>query len=111
MQPETAARLAKQLMMCTGAAATSSRGARPRGQLLTRIPVGAAPMSNVHVFAASNHSLIYPTICRIGVHDVRDALREGFGDFLNNPSHLVFLGFIYPTVLLSRILDVTSAAR
>ena len=55
-------------------------------------------MSNVHVFAASNHSLIYPTICRIGVHDVRDALREGFGDFLNNPSHLVFLGFIYPTV-------------
>jgi len=68
-------------------------------------------MSNVHVFAASNHSLIYPTICRVGVHDVRDALREGFGDFLNNPSHLVFLGFIYPTVLLSRILDVKSAAR
>jgi uncharacterized membrane protein len=32
------------------------------------------------------------------VHDVRDALREGFDDFLNNPSHLVFLGFIYPTV-------------
>jgi uncharacterized membrane protein len=55
-------------------------------------------MSNVHVFAASNHSLIYPTICRIGVHDVRDALRDGFDDFLNNPSHLVFLGFIYPTV-------------
>ena len=51
-------------------------------------------MANVHVFAASNHSLIYPTICRIGVHDVRDALREGFDDFLNNPSHLVFLGFI-----------------
>jgi uncharacterized membrane protein len=32
------------------------------------------------------------------VHDVRDALREGFDDFLNNPSHLVFLGLIYPTV-------------
>src|SRR4051812_41204882 len=55
-------------------------------------------MSNVHVFAAPNHSLVYPTVYRIGVHDVRDALREGFGDFLNNPSHLVFLGFIYPTV-------------
>jgi uncharacterized membrane protein len=55
-------------------------------------------MSNVHVFAASNLSLIYPTVHRIGVHDVRDALREGFDDFLNNPSHLVFLGFIYPTV-------------
>jgi uncharacterized membrane protein len=55
-------------------------------------------MSNVHVFAAPNHSLVYPTICRIGVHDVRDALQEGFSDFLNNPSHLAFLGFIYPTV-------------
>ena len=55
-------------------------------------------MSNVHVFAAPNHSLVYPTVHRIGVHDVRDALREGFDDFLNNPSHLVFLGFIYPTV-------------
>ena len=48
-------------------------------------------MSNVQVFAASNLSLIYPTVHRIGVHDVRDALREGFDDFLNNPSHLVFL--------------------
>jgi uncharacterized membrane protein len=57
-------------------------------------------MSNAHVhaFAAPNHSLVYPTVCRIGVHDVRDALREGFDDFLNNPSHLVFLGLIYPTV-------------
>ncbi|MEA2833425.1 MAG: hypothetical protein QOG66_1627 [Methylobacteriaceae bacterium] len=55
-------------------------------------------MSNAHAFAAPNNSLVYPTLCRIGVHDVRDALREGFDDFLNNPSHLVFLGLIYPTV-------------
>jgi uncharacterized membrane protein len=55
-------------------------------------------MANIHVFAGPNHSLVYPTVRRIGVHDVRDALREGFDDFLNNPSHLLFLGLIYPTV-------------
>ena len=57
-------------------------------------------MSNahVHVFAGPSHSFVYPTVCRIGVRDVRDALREGFDDFLNNPSHLVFLGLIYPSV-------------
>jgi uncharacterized membrane protein len=33
---------------------------------------------------------------RIGPADLKDALTKGVGDFLTKPSHLVFLGLIYP---------------
>ena len=32
----------------------------------------------------------------IGVQDLRDALRKGWADFIAKPSHIVFLGLIYP---------------
>lgn len=35
---------------------------------------------------------------RIGVNDIGDALREGWRDFLDTPTHLVFLAAIYPIV-------------
>jgi uncharacterized membrane protein len=37
-----------------------------------------------------------PAIRRIGVSDLRKALREGFADFWATPTHLVFLGVLYP---------------
>jgi uncharacterized membrane protein len=39
-----------------------------------------------------------PVIRRIGVHDLREALRLGVDDFLATPTQLVFLGLIYVVV-------------
>src|SRR5215207_7931037 len=39
-----------------------------------------------------------PTVQRITVADVGDALRRGWQDFLAAPTQLVFLGLIYPLV-------------
>lgn len=37
-------------------------------------------------------------IRRIGAQDVRQALAQGLDDFAQQPSHLIFLGLIYPVV-------------
>lgn len=39
-----------------------------------------------------------PTVRHIEIQDVRDALMEGWRDFLDTPTHLVFLAAIYPIV-------------
>lgn len=39
-----------------------------------------------------------PAIRTIGTADLREALKRGFDDFMQKPSHLVFLGVIYPVV-------------
>lgn len=54
-------------------------------------------MANFHVYAAGSGSDIeHLAIRRIGVRDVFDALRLGFDDFWDKPSHYVFLCLIYP---------------
>ncbi|TPM02808.1 DUF2189 domain-containing protein [Mesorhizobium sp. B2-3-11] len=54
-------------------------------------------MANFHVYAAGTGSkLEHPAIRRIAVADVFDALRRGFDDFWEKPSHYVFLCLIYP---------------
>jgi uncharacterized membrane protein len=40
-----------------------------------------------------------PAIRRVGPADIRKALEAGLDDFRANPTHLVFLGLIYPIVL------------
>jgi len=56
-------------------------------------------MASFHVYAAGTGSNVeHPTIRRIGVSDVFDALRRGFEDFWDKPSHYVFLCLIYPVV-------------
>ena len=42
--------------------------------------------------------VVRPTIRKIGTADLVDALRKGIDDFFAMPSHLVFLGLIYPIV-------------
>lgn len=41
----------------------------------------------------------------IGVADIRDALRQGYSDFMAQPSHLLFIALIYPIagILLARL--------
>jgi uncharacterized membrane protein len=56
-------------------------------------------MANFHVYAAGTSSNVQqPTIRRIGVSDVFDALHRGIEDFWDKPSHYVFLCLIYPIV-------------
>ncbi|RCS25128.1 DUF2189 domain-containing protein [Phyllobacterium salinisoli] len=53
-------------------------------------------MANFHVIAGASRSPVYPEVRRIGVSDVVTALRQGFNDFWEKPSHYVFLCLIYP---------------
>jgi len=55
--------------------------------------------------ARESGSLSLPAVRRIGLQDLRYALRRGLDDFWAMPSHLVFLGMIYPIagLLLARL--------
>lgn len=53
-------------------------------------------MASFHVIAGPDTTLAYPTVRRIGTNDLVDALRRGADDFLAAPTHLAFLGLIYP---------------
>jgi uncharacterized membrane protein len=59
---------------------------------------GGTPVTNSHIFAGSHVSPAYPVVRKIGPSDLRQALAEGLADFLARPSHLVFLGLIYPII-------------
>ncbi|MGH6875431.1 MAG: DUF2189 domain-containing protein, partial [Aestuariivirgaceae bacterium] len=43
-------------------------------------------------------------IRKIGVSDLKEALRKGIQDFNEKPSHLIFLGILYPIVTLAAAL-------
>lgn len=51
-----------------------------------------------HVLAGDGDVIAHPIVRHIKVHDVTTALREGFGDFADRPSHYLFLGLIYAIV-------------
>ena len=53
-------------------------------------------MANFHVIAGAESTPAYPVVRKIGPADLVDALARGFDDFWAMPSHLVFLGLIYP---------------
>lgn len=55
-------------------------------------------MAEFHVYAGANGALEYPDIRRISMSDLTDALRTGVEDFMEKPTHLVFIGIIYPLV-------------
>jgi uncharacterized membrane protein len=51
---------------------------------------------NSHVQVEPGEGLAQPHIRRIGLADLKEALARGTDDFMAMPSHLVFLGLIYP---------------
>jgi uncharacterized membrane protein len=55
-------------------------------------------MANFHVISGNTETPAHPAIRRIGPEDIKQSLIKGVADFLAMPSHLVFLGLIYPTV-------------
>lgn len=55
-------------------------------------------MANFHIVAGAGDAPAHPVVRRIGPADLKEALAKGFDDFWAMPSHLVFLGLIYPVV-------------
>ena len=59
---------------------------------------GRKVMAGFHVMADARGMHVQPTVRRITIDDLRDALRLGAEDFWAKPSHYVFLCLIYPIV-------------
>lgn len=57
-------------------------------------------MTNERPSADADASPARPMVRKIGAADLRDALAKGLDDFRAMPSHLMFLGLIYPVVCL-----------
>jgi len=55
-------------------------------------------MTEFHVIAGGGEKLLHPAIRKIGVSDIKEALRAGLDDFRAKPSHYAFLVLIYPLV-------------
>jgi uncharacterized membrane protein len=55
-------------------------------------------MAKFHVLTGADEQVSFPAVRRIGLQDLGAALRGGWNDFWRRPSHLVFLGLIYPAV-------------
>jgi uncharacterized membrane protein len=53
-------------------------------------------MATLHVYSDSEGLMPRPAVRRIGVLEVLDALRLGWADFSEKPSHYVFLCLLYP---------------
>lgn len=62
-------------------------------------------MAHQHVLMGAESSYVRPTVRRIGLRDLKDALARGLADFSAMPTHAVFLCLIYPIVglLLARL--------
>ncbi len=55
-------------------------------------------MATQNLVAGVSATSIRPAIRRIHLNDLVDALREGYADFRANPTHLIFLGLVYPVM-------------
>lgn len=53
-------------------------------------------MAAFHVMTGASESFARPVVNRIGIADVFDALKRGYEDFMEKPSHYVFLCLMYP---------------
>jgi uncharacterized membrane protein len=53
-------------------------------------------MANFHVIAGPDETPAHPVVRKITSADLKQALVRGIDDFMAKPSHLVFLGLIYP---------------
>lgn len=53
-------------------------------------------MAVLHVYSSAEGTMPRPTVRKIGILEVFDALRLGWVDFSEKPSHYVFLCLLYP---------------
>jgi uncharacterized membrane protein len=55
-------------------------------------------MPDLHVIAGSGETPAHPIVRRIGLADLNHALAKGIDDFSALPTHVLFLGILYPLV-------------
>ena len=55
-------------------------------------------MATFHVIAGSSERPAHPIIRKIGVADLKEALRQGWNDFAEIPTHAIFVCLIYPII-------------
>jgi uncharacterized membrane protein len=55
-------------------------------------------MAHIHVINGASDSPVHLTVRKIGFADIKDAMAHGLDDFAAMPSHVIFLGLIYPIV-------------
>jgi uncharacterized membrane protein len=55
-------------------------------------------MAGFHVYAGASDTLEHIRVRKISVTDLIDAFKRGVDDFMDKPSHIVFLCLIYPVV-------------
>lgn len=55
-------------------------------------------MTALHVYSDANGTMPRPVVRKIGTLEVLDALRLGWADFNEKPSHYVFLCLLYPVM-------------
>ncbi len=53
-------------------------------------------MGNFHVLSGNEATEVTIPIRKIGTSDLKEALRKGVDDFMAMPTHLAFLGLLYP---------------
>jgi uncharacterized membrane protein len=53
-------------------------------------------MATFHIISGASPRPAHPAIRRIGLDDIRDALRKGWDDFMAFPTQAVFICLIYP---------------
>lgn len=58
-------------------------------------------MANFHVISGASKQPVRPAIRKIGIGDIKFALRKGWEDFMAFPTQLFFLCLIYPIVGLA----------
>jgi uncharacterized membrane protein len=66
-------------------------------------------MTAFHVMSGASDRYARPVVNKISIADVFDALRRGFDDFREKPSHYVFLCLMYPIAGIFLALATSSA--
>jgi uncharacterized membrane protein len=62
-------------------------------------------MAHIHVINGATDSPVNLTVRKIGLVDLKDALARGLEDFAAMPTHVIFIGLLYPIVgfILARL--------
>lgn len=97
-----ASRLGGQIGIGFGGKLGTVTAARPG----LRFALGGRSRTSLRSAPAVRAPAVAPTVVRIGLGDLRDALAKGVADFMAMPSHVIFLTALYPIagLILARLI-------
>jgi uncharacterized membrane protein len=62
------------------------------------LELGDVDLTDFHIFSAGDMAAEETVVREIAIADVLDALRQGYKDFMEKPSHYIFVVLIYPII-------------